>query len=72
MKHKKKLNNYIKENLKNGYSVEQIKAAFIKYGYDPVFTEKFVKKYELKSFFLRTSIFWLLLLAPALFFLIRL
>jgi len=35
---KKQLLNYIKENLSKGYSLESIRKALVKYGYDKLFS----------------------------------
>jgi len=70
MKHKKKLDKYIKENLKKGYSLAQIEKAFITYGYEPDFTENFIRKYIRKNIIIKASplLLGLLLLITAIFF----
>ena len=47
-RYKKYLIKYIKENLSKGYSLDQIKNAFIVHGYDPDIAENLIKTYKIK------------------------
>lgn len=70
--HKKQVNKYIKENLNKGHSLEAVKRAFIKHGYDPDLSENLIKGFRTKSIF-EKSVPWflifILLSIPAMFFL---
>jgi len=59
---KKGLNLYIKDNIKRGYSLSQIKKSFIGNGYEPDFVEKLIKNYRIKKSLLFTFPFILIFL----------
>jgi len=60
--HKKRVHKYIKENLKKGYSLAQIKNAFLTYGYDPNYTENLIANYKIRNTLVKTSPLLLVLL----------
>ena len=60
--YKKSLNKYIKESLSKGYSLEAVKKAFIKHGYEPDFADSLIKEYKLKRVLIRAVPLFLILL----------
>lgn len=44
----KRAHNYIRHNVKKGYSLNQIKNAFVNYGYEHDFTDKLIRDYAIR------------------------
>jgi len=63
--HKQELNKYIKENISKGFSIDSIKKAFIKNGYNLSYVEKLIKDYRLKRLLLISVPLFLILLTLA-------
>ena len=70
-KYKKHLSAYIKENMRNGYSIQAIEKALLIYGYEKDLVSELIRNYKLKNIIAKSAPLALLLLLMPFFFYIK-